>query len=91
MRAKCWTSILFVALLALAIGLAACEKKTETPVEPPPPPPPVEEPAVPTAAAPAEQIPAEYVAAAGNEVTEENAEAVADQLEKDLEAELAEE
>jgi len=93
MTTKRWTSILFVALLALALGLVGCEQKTETPVEPPPAeepaPPPAEEPTPPPAAA-AVAIPAEYVAAAETEVTEENAEAIADELDKELEAELAE-
>jgi len=89
MRARTIT-ILFASVLALLLCLAACEQKSETPPADPPPAADPVPPAEPPAAA-TPDIPAEYVAAAETEVTEANAEAVADALEKELEAELAEE
>ena len=89
--------LLTVTFAGLALSLAACEKAAEAPAAAPAPapaaapaPPPVAAPVpAPTAEAAPKVDPAKFAEEANTAITAENAAAAADELEKELEKELA--
>jgi len=84
--------LLAIALLSLCVALVACQK--DEPVAPPPTPAPTTAPVAPPAAPPTAAvvtIPPLIIMETEKEITADNATAMADQLDQELDQELAEE